>query len=190
MECRVVEIKPPSDNSPCDPARGRIRQLPDRLLQGSYHKVCEVAQLAVSARAEPPGVGWYYDDFSNAVTNCGGNNQRIAFTDSAAIQDGASARFECYRSVAEVSRPDARGADAINTSCADTGGGPRGQSGQARCRALSTDEVTLTCVEGVCQAACKNDSECPPGRVCTASGDSQAAGHCENPICPVATGGL
>jgi hypothetical protein len=185
VECRVVEIKGQDDRSPCDPARGRIRQLPDRAINGTPRVVCEVAQLPVMNRSEPAGVGWYYDDFSSEVNNCQTNKQRIAFGATSAVEDGKSARFECFQSLAQVNRPNARGADAVNSSCAADG--TNGPSGDAKCRALSTPDARLTCVEGVCQLGCTNDAQCPPGYVCTASGGD--AGHCENPTCPLESAG-
>jgi hypothetical protein len=186
VDCRVVEIKAAGDRTPCDPAHGRIKQLPDRYLNNAQHMVCEIQQLQVTGRAEPPGVGWYYDDFSNAVNSCQTNRQRIAFTSQAAVGEGASARFECFQSVAASSRRNARGSEAIGTSCADDGSA--GPHGDAKCRALSTQDARLTCISGLCQQACMGDSDCPPAYVCNAA--DAGSGFCENPTGPLESAAL
>lgn len=186
VSCRVVELKAPGDRTPCDPARGRTQQLSDRVLNGTPRVACEIAQLAVQQAQEPPGVGWYYDDFSAEVNRCQVNRQRIAFTAAAGIDNGASARFECFRAVAEEpSGPNLRGVEAINTPC-DNGIDQQPQRGRLTpdqiCRGLSTQDVQLVCVNGTCQVSCMLNTDCPPGSACTA-GDG-GTGICVNPTCP------
>jgi hypothetical protein len=186
VSCRVVEIKAAGDATACDQARGRFQELRSRELNGSLRRVCEVAQLPVTNRQLPAGIGWYYDDFSNEVMRCQANRQRIAFTTAAGIDNGASARFECFRAVAaEPSVANARGLEAVNTPCGDTGAAStRGvpASGDAKCRALSTGDTPLTCVNGTCQVACMKNIDCPPAHVCN-TGDA-GSGFCVNPTCP------
>jgi hypothetical protein len=183
VECRVVEIKSPGDVTPCDPARGRIRELPNRLFEGTLRRVCEIQQLPVRNRMEPQGIGWYYDDFSNEVARCMVNRQRIAFSTAAAIEVGAAARFECFRAaVAEPTDMNARGLDAVNASCIDTG--QRG-GGQARCTALSTRDAPLVCVNATCQLACTNSSDCTLPKICSNSESGDMAGYCVDPTCPI-----
>jgi hypothetical protein len=147
--------------------------------------VCEVQQLLALERREPAGVGWYYDDFSDELRSCKQDKQRIAFAAASPLDDGASARIECFRSGAEPS-PSARGAEAINSTCVDDGGA--GPQGNEKCRALSEPDAPLICLNGSCQMACTSSAQCPPGRVCTASGG--ATGYCENPTCPVDMAGM
>jgi hypothetical protein len=187
VACRVVELKTAGDRTPCDPARGRIAQLRDRPIDGIPRVTCEIAQLRVQGATQPQGVGWYYDDFSNEVNRCTVNRQRIAFTPAAGIDNGASARFECFRAVAaEPSDPAARGIEAINTSCADTvaSSDPRrpAASGNARCQMLSTSTEPLVCASGTCQLRCMVTSDCPAPMACSAS--DGGAGICVNPTCP------
>jgi hypothetical protein len=185
--CRVVEIKAAGDNTACNMARGRTQELPSRLLGGTLRRVCEIAQLPVQGRNMPGGIGWYYDDFSNEVMRCASNPQRIAFTPTAGIDNGASARFECFQSVASNAPLDnARGLAAVNAPCAPgtVPAGPRGMagaSGDGRCRALSTQDARLICVSGFCQLSCMTDVDCPIANVCTAN---DGTGYCTNPTCP------
>jgi hypothetical protein len=193
VSCRVVELKTAGDRTPCDPARGRIAQLPDRIVNDVPRVTCEIAQLAVRNSAVPQGVGWYYDDFSNEVNRCTINRQRIAFTPAAGIDNGASARFECFRSVAaEPSDPAARGIDAINSSCAEiapaAGPGRPRASGNARCAELSLEKERLTCVNGTCQLRCMQRSDCPEPMACTAEDGGE--GTCVNPTCPGESSGV
>jgi hypothetical protein len=181
VDCRVVEIKRPGDSSGCDPNRGRVERLDDRRIDGSDRVVCEVAQLPVLNRTVPAGVGWYYDDFSEEVKACKTDKQRIAFAADSPLEEGALARFECFRAVTEPSTTNPRGVEAINTPCADDGGD--GLQGNAKCSALSEPGAPLICVGGSCQVACTTDAQCPPGRVCT--GDTMTPGFCENPTCPM-----
>jgi hypothetical protein len=182
VECRVVEIKAPGDATPCNPARGRIRELPSRQFEGTLRRVCEIEQLAVRNRQEPTGIGWYYDDFSNEVNRCMTNRQRIAFSTAAAIENGAAARFECFRPAQnEPTDANARGLDAVNSPCIDTG--QRG-GGEARCRALSTREAPLTCVNNSCQLSCTNDTQCTPPKVCAIL-EGAMTGYCVDPTCPL-----
>jgi hypothetical protein len=180
VACQVVEIKRAGDTSACDPARGRVRRLPDRTVNKTNRVVCEMAQLPVLGPTQPPGAGWYYDDFSDEVAKCKTDKQRIAFAAQSPLDDGASARFECFQSVPEPSRPDALGAEAVNASCVSDGSDAL--SGDAKCQRLSVAGAQLVCVSGGCQLSCANSAECPPGRVCTGSGG--ARGYCENPTCP------
>jgi hypothetical protein len=183
VECRVVEIKGPGDNTPCDMSRGRIRQLKSREVNGTSRVTCEIAQLPVRGNQEPPGVGWYYDDFSAEVASCQGSGQRIAFTGNASVEDGKAARFECFQSVAEPRRPaNAKGFEAIGASCTVTGG-PRGRDS---CSTFNEPGIRLACVAGSCLVACTGDAECPPAHVCTATG---TPGFCVNPTCPQETQG-
>jgi hypothetical protein len=185
VDCRVVEIKRPGDRSPCDPNRGRTSQLDDRVVGDIARMVCEVAQLPVLARSAPAGVGWYYDDFSEEVKACKTDKQRIAFAAASPLEEGAGARFECFRAVTEPSSQTATGAEAINTPCADDGSD--GLHGAAKCAALSDPSATLICVNGSCQVGCTSDAQCPAGRVCTGTGGM--AGFCENPTCPMEISG-
>jgi hypothetical protein len=185
VECRVVEIKGPGDRTPCDMARGRVRQLKDRTINGTPRVVCEIAQLPVMGNREPGGVGWYYDDFSSEVESCQGDGQRIAFTGDAAVEEGKSARFECFQSVAEPSRPaNARGFEAIGAACTATAG----VRGRDSCAAFSEPDVRLVCVSGACLVACMSDAQCPPAHVCSATGGQP--GYCVNPTCPQESQGL
>jgi len=176
VDCRVVEIKRPGDSSACDTTRGRLQRLDDR----DGRVVCEVAQLAVTGPSEPAGMGWYYDDFSAELESCTNGKQRIAFAASSPLGDGAGAFIECFRSIAEPSQANARGAEAINTPCSPDSGG--GLQGNEKCAALGTPEAPLSCINGTCQVSCMTDAQCPPGRVCT--GASGMPGFCENPTCP------
>jgi hypothetical protein len=185
VDCRVVEIKRPGDRSPCDPNRGRTSQLDDRVVDDIARMVCEVAQLPVLARSAPAGVGWYYDDFSEEVKACKTDKQRIAFAAASPLEEGAGARFECFRAVTEPSSQTATGAEAINTPCADDGSD--GLHGDAKCAALSDPSATLICVNGSCQVGCTSDAQCPAGRVCTGTGGMP--GFCENPTCPMEISG-
>jgi hypothetical protein len=185
VECRIIEIKPEGDRTPCDMSRGRVRQLRDRVINGSPRVACEIAQLPVMGNREPVGLGWYYDDFSSEVASCQGDGQRIAFTGDAAVQDGNLARFECYQSVAEPTPAmNVRGFEAIGAACTVTGGA----RGRDSCSAFSTQEVRLSCVSGACLVACGGDSECPPAHVCSAS--EGRPGFCVNPTCPQESQGL
>jgi hypothetical protein len=198
VDCRVVEIKPLGDRTPCDLARGRFQQLPDRTFEGTTRMVCEIAQLSVVGNRAPAGIGWYYDDFSNLVSRCQENPQRIAFSEAAAINIGAAARFECFRPVsAEQSDTTARGLDAVNTPCGTTPTAaattmtmtPRGlpvapTTGDGKCRALSTPDAPLRCVYGTCQLECKTDADCKTAaNTCAAT--EQGVGYCVNPTCPL-----
>jgi hypothetical protein len=181
VDCRVVEIKGAGNDSPCDASRGRIRQLDSRRVNDTLRTVCEVAQLPVLERREPPGVGWYYDDFSEEVKACKTDKQRIAFAAASPLEEGASARFECFRAVTEPSATNPRGVEAINTPCADDGSS--GLHGNEKCAALSEPGTALICVNGSCQVSCTSDAHCPAGRVCTGTGGMP--GFCENPTCPM-----
>lgn len=189
VACRVAEVKAAGDATPCDPARGRTLELPSRKLNGTLRRVCEVQQLAVQNRQQPGGVGWYYDDFSNEVNRCQANRQRIAFTPTAGVDNGASARFECFRAAAaEPTFADGRGLDAVNANCAEGGNAAATRlvpaTGNAKCRALGTMQYPLVCVAGLgtCQVSCMRDLDCQPAYVCTANDGSP--GYCVNPTCP------
>jgi hypothetical protein len=185
VDCRVVEIKRAGDRTPCDPNRGRTRKLDDRVVGDTARMVCEVAQLPVMSRTVPAGVGWYYDDFSEEVAACKTDKQRIAFAAASPLEEGAGARFECFRAVTEPSSQTATGVDAINTPCADDGSD--GLHGDAKCAALSDPSASLICVNGSCQVGCTTDAQCPAGRVCTGVGGMP--GFCENPTCPMEISG-
>lgn len=183
VECTVVEIKSATDRTPCDPSKGRIRQLKDRTVEGVSRVVCEVEQLAVPGPTAPDGAGWYYDDFSKDALECMDNKQQIAFTSAAPLATGASARFECFQSVTRVAS-DALGVEAVNTPCAADGSDEA--SGDARCAALSLPEQPLLCVQGTCQLGCSSAAGCQAGHVCTA--DVNGRGYCTNPTCPTSEG--
>ena len=71
------------------------------------------------------GKGWYYDNFSPELKDdCQpGEQQRIQFKFADGDKDlpsGAGATFECFQPVARIDN-NAKGFDAINTSCARQG---------------------------------------------------------------------
>jgi hypothetical protein len=182
VECTVLEIKRAGDAGGCDPARGRVRRLDDRVINGVPHVVCEVAQLPALERREPGGVGWYYDDFSVDVAKCKHGKQRVAFASQSPLEEGASATITCYQAQAQSARAGATGEHAVGTPCLGDDSG--GLSGDALCHSLSTPDAPLVCVYGSCQLSCSSSASCPAGRVCSAA--PGVAGYCENPTCPIA----
>jgi len=122
-------------------------------------------------------VGWYYDDFTAELkmSKPGCNEQRIAFTASAAQQSGSRIAFDCLQPVFSVFQ-DPKGVDAVNKPCGDQ---------PAVCTNASNAEYTLECNarRATCQIKCAADSQCPESWVCDITAGAMS-GICLNPTCP------
>jgi hypothetical protein len=175
VECDVVEIRAPNDNTPCEASKGRT-PLPARRVNNTVRTVCGVNQVAVMNGQLMGGEGWYYDNFSPEVKmECTANPQRIAFTANAQLLPGAQARFECFQPVAPGVDSTATGRDAVNKPCTD----------DAVCQATNDDKFQLICITGGCQIACQGDANCPLGWHCVAD-TATSRQYCVNPTCPPA----
>jgi hypothetical protein len=182
VTCDVVEILAKDANGAdlgnCTTVPGRSPALvPTRNVGGKVRTACAVNQLAVVNNQIPAGDGWYYDDFSAELATIQGcTGQRVVFSKTADLQEGALARVECYQPQPRVTA-NARGFAAINTPCADNEG---------VCTSVSLPAETMICEPSsrTCQIACSNDSNCPEGWVCAPSGPGNPA-FCQNPTCSV-----
>lgn len=187
VECDVVEIK--SDLSDCDPRKGHIERLPNRVVNGTPRTVCRIQQVAIqNNQAPPPGnTGWFYDDFSDEVNDsCRNEPQRISFTDDANPSQGSQVRFECFQPVAGAN-DQAIGRDAVGSTC-------EGGANDLECANKSSADTMMFCINKQCQIGCATDANCPDGWVCTMIPANQPpmtgnqppmpAGFCINPTCP------
>jgi hypothetical protein len=185
VDCVVVEIQaagyqPPGGAPPCDPAKGRIEQLPNRRVNGTDRTVCLIDQVAPTEGKE----GWFYDDSSKEVKDqCKKDPQRIAFTGNGNPPAGAQAKFECFQPVQSNATEQDMGRDAVNLNCAVNPLMPEAPSGEAVCGKVSGNAVQLICVEGACQIQCQRNSQCPAGWECVSEASGGRA-YCVNPTCP------
>jgi hypothetical protein len=182
VACDVVEIQAAGSPLGCDPAKGRVEELPSRTVNGTSRRVCRVEQVNP---AEAGKEGWYYDETSKEVIDqCKKDPQRIAFTGNGNPPSGAQAKFECFQPVQTSAMETDRGLAAINLNCKETAGTAATQSGDALCGARG-GEVPLVCVEGTCQVQCQTDSNCSAGWVCVDDPNTaNARKYCVNPTCP------
>jgi hypothetical protein len=188
VTCDVVEILAKDANGidvgNCGVAGRSPADVPTRNVDGKPRTACAVKQLQVVNNTIPVGDGWYYDDFTEELKTIPGcTGQRVVFTATADLQEGALARVECYQPQPRVTA-NARGFAAINTPCADNEG---------VCASVSLPTETMLCEPSsrTCQIACGNDSNCPEGWVCaptnTAAPENPATNprFCQNPTCSV-----
>jgi hypothetical protein len=180
VSCDVVEIQAAGSQLGCDPAKGRIEQLPPRRVNGTDRTVCRIDQITPGQNKE----GWYYDDNSKTVMEqCKKDPQRIAFTDNGNPPQGAQAKFECFQPVQTNATDQDRGRDAVNLNCAPNPTNATAPAGDGLCNARGDAVAPLICIQDTCQIACDGDSQCPPGWLCTADLESKRL-YCVNPTCP------
>jgi hypothetical protein len=189
VNCEVYELLNKSDTK-CAPERGHTGSVIERPIRENgkivKKKACKMSQVPVEDNAPlASGRGWYYDNFSKSLTEeCAvGDQQRIAFkfaNDETDLPSGAGATFECFQPVARIDN-NARGFDAVNTSCRDDASACEDRSDK------TDDGYKLICINNsTCQITCKANPDCPPGWVCAASGtgDNKTAQYCQLPTCP------
>jgi hypothetical protein len=180
VDCVVVEIQAAGSSLGCDPAKGRIEQLPNRRVNGSDRTVCLIDQVSPTEGKQ----GWFYDDSSKEVKDqCKKDPQRIAFTGNGNPPAGAQAKFECFQPVQSNATTDDRGRDAVNLNCAVNPLNPSAPSGDAVCSTVSGNAVQLICVDDTCQIQCQRNSQCPAGWECVSEASGGRA-YCVNPTCP------
>jgi hypothetical protein len=153
---------------------------------------CEVAQVAVRAgQLEAGGRGWYYDDFSEAVESCTGEQQRISFTEPP--PSGVRVQLECAREKPARVRVVEDALDTVpqpqpGDDCRDAEGVPDASLCQIRRRDGSLDP-RMRChpTLNVCIVPCNADAECPPAWSCDdrqlTLDESGGVGICVNPTC-------
>jgi hypothetical protein len=188
VNCQVFELlnKADSEANKCVTARGHIGNVVKRPIREGgkivQKKACLMDQVTVKDGSLSDGKGWYYDNFSpDLKEDCQpGEQQRIQFKFADGNMDlpsGAGATFECFQPVARIDN-NAKGFDAINTSCATD-----------ECSDRSDDIYKLICIEKskTCQITCKANPDCPPGWVCDhqgGGGNTEGPLYCQLPTCP------
>jgi hypothetical protein len=181
--------------SPVDPGRAPVND------RGGNN--CKVAQLPVAddvytAKREPDGAGWYYDNYSaDLPKQCPVSQpQRVAFTAAAKPPTGVVVKLECLNETqmyVDPTRDTAPGSKQpeIGTPCGtDQSNGQ--SSGDDACVVTlngGAQDHSLFChpESNVCARACNSSTQCPPAWVCDTRADSVAAtngrAYCVNPTC-------
>jgi hypothetical protein len=159
---------------------------------------CKVRQLPVEqSRTVPEGQGWYYDDFAeDLATKCGGQPQRVSFTDSGRPGNGVVVSLECLNETQHLPSTDTRrmpDQPEIGTECGELTGGAgapiaSGDACMVRLKDGSEDRAMFCHPElNVCVRACQGDSECPAAWACDRRDDivakSGGRAFCVNPTC-------
>jgi len=196
VNCEVYELLPAGKND-CDPNFGLVGPVVNRAIRENNkvtnRKACKMNQVPLVAGPAPQdgAKGWYYDNFSPELQmDCPpGEAQRINFQFANGNKDlpsGAGATFECFQPVARIDK-DAKGFDAVNTSCADPATGLPVQSNcDDKSDKPNTGGYALTCISDsvTCQIGCKVNPDCPPGWVCALGGGKDTNKFCQQPPCP------
>ncbi len=142
---------------------------------------CSMPQLPTGGDTEPTAAGWYYDDFSEAAANCGGEGrgQRIAFSgpEDARPASGTDVLLECLQPVmsAEPAVID-QGARCFAADATCAAGEAPAQDPTRRCNRDLFCEPTLRTWEIGCAA----DVDCPVGYRCD---EALERPRCINPTC-------
>ena len=171
----------------CDAVPGRTLSHVDEL----GREVCRVTQL-VPTREEraageaPPGVGWFYDDFTvRALTQCPTTRPQLLNFAATEPTPDAELRIECvFDDIRDSEVPSlGSGCDpTLVTACATTAA----ELSLLRAR-LGRDDATLYCEPStrLCELGCAADSECPLGFRCAPSSLAEAdeTGFCTDPRC-------
>jgi len=153
---------------------------------------CEVDQVAVHGGQLAVGqAGWYYDDFSEAVRACPGEQQRISFTEPP--PSGARVTLECAREQATDVRVVEDALDSVpqpqpGSDCRDANGAPDATLCQIQ-RLDGSLDARMRChpAHNVCVIPCQADADCPPAWRCddrsTTLELSDGVAICVNPTC-------
>jgi hypothetical protein len=193
--CEVREVQPEGGTCAEAASRGR-EEVPVGTEDG--REVCRVTQLPSNpAAGVPAGLGWFYDDFTQATADaCSFNTdqQRVSFTEGAAPVTGARIRFECLQAAPptteDVGWPCDADADPGDTICNPNPANCLEGESLADCETrilkerYDRDNLKLTCdgETNTCQLSCESNVQCPGGFACyDASGDGNS--YCVNPTC-------
>ncbi|MFW5921522.1 MAG: hypothetical protein ACOCUS_06755, partial [Polyangiales bacterium] len=210
VECDVIEVLPTEgDFTECSQLRDQGRfpancapdERPDcagverRVDEDTGGEVCVVQQLPTGGSV-PDGAGWYYDDFSDEVSeSCGEGGQRIAFTSGNEPETGVTLRLECLQNITgggtgACGPGGDQPACELGSPCAsreDCGmflpSGERAPGG--------TQGMTCVDANSTCQAPCETDADCLEqnlgGYVCPSDAEMDELGLddrvCVNPTC-------
>ncbi len=191
--CEVREVQP--EGGTCATAGLGREEEPVSTEEG--REVCRITQLpSNAANGVPPGLGWFYDDFTRETMGaCSFNpeQQRVSFTEEAAPITGARIRFECLQTAPpqtqDIGWPcnDADGADTI---CNPDPENCITDEPVADCETrilkerYDRDNLVLSCDPGsnTCQLTCTSNVQCPGGFACfDESQDGKS--YCVNPTC-------